>query len=529
MDKYVIVNKYFDGYNYKNVLTIFRVKNNIIEDMYPGNESLIKSSIESGNEVLDLRGKFVTPGLIDSHDHFMLTSLKLKYQVDFSKVRSFNDFRNILKENKNKVVHGWFQGYGINEYNMKEKRLPDINVIDEIMGDVPVFITQMTEHYGIANSKALEIADINRNTEAPENSKFGKDINGNPNGILYEANAMDLVKRKIPEYDVNDYIEAIKSGSELYMKAGISTVKDIGGTGKDINEETRIKAINMLSEENKHKIRIAVALPVYTLNEVNKKIELAKTVNENDNIKFAGFKMFLDGSILSKTAWMKNSYANDRNNYGISLWDIDNFKQALKQLSMTGFHISIHTIGDKAIETALDIIEEMETSGNKSRFALVHCYKLDKNIIQKLKKLGVSVETQLAFIYFIGDSLVDNIGINESKCMFPVKTMIKKGIKVTNSSDSPVTPFNPLYGIYSSIFRKTLTGKNSGIFNNNENLNFEEAIKTYTTESADVIGWNKIGSLEKGKFSDFTVWNSDPEKLRNLDEYLNVHIKSIIV
>ncbi len=528
MEKYVIVNKYFDGYNIENDSTIFRVKDGVIADKYPADNSTIKETMESGSEVLDLRGKFITPGLIDSHDHFMLTSLKLKYQVDFSGVRSFDDFRKIMEENKNKVIHGWFQGYGINEYNMKEKKLPDIKIIDNIMGDIPVFITQMTEHYGFCNSKSLEIGGIDRNTETPANSKLGKGPDGNPDGILYEANAMDMVKRKIPEYTLDDYVEAIKFGSEIYRKAGLSAVKDIGGTGNDVNEEKRIQAINRISEEGNNIIRIAVALPVYSPGDVSKKIELAGMLHENQHIKFAGFKMFLDGSILSKTAWMKHNYAGSKDNKGIPLWDLDNFIEGLKQLSATGHHISIHTIGDRAIETALDSIEKLENSGIASKYALVHCYKLENKTIEKIKKLNVGVETQLAFIYFIGDALSDNIGPGQSRCLFPVKTMLEKGIKVSNGSDSPVTPFNPLYGIYSTLFRKTLTGKNSHVYDDNESPGLEGTIQTYTGESAAVIGWPEIGSLEKGKFSDFTVWDPDPETARSdMDDYLHINLKSI--
>ena len=528
MEKYVIVDRYFDGYKWENNSTIFKVKNGIIAEKYTANKQDMENIMESGNEVLDLRGKFVTPGLIDSHDHFMLTSLKLKYQVDFSGVRSFEDFRRVLEENRNKIVHGWFQGYGINEYNMKEKRLPDIKIIDEIMGNTPVFITQMTEHYGICNSRSLEIAGIDRNTADPANGKLGRNSDGNPDGVLYEANAMDMVKSRIPEYTLDDYIEAIISGSEMYRKAGLSTVKDIGGTGNDVNEETRICALNRISKEGNHKIRIAVALPVYSLKDVSRKIELASILEENQHIMFAGFKMFLDGSILSRTAWMKHSYVGSKGNMGIPLWDIKNFREGLKQLSATGHHISIHTIGDRAIETALDSIEELKNSGVASRYALVHCYKLEEKTIEKIKKLNVGVETQLAFVYFIGDSLSDNIGLDQSKCLFPAKTMVEKGIRVSNGSDSPVTPFDPLYGIYSSVFRKTLTGKNSSVYSNNESLTIEETVKTYTSESAAVIGWNEIGSLETGKFSDFTVWDPDPATAgKNIEDYLHINLKSI--
>ncbi|WP_337860053.1 amidohydrolase family protein [Ferroplasma sp.] len=525
MEKYVIMDKYFDGNKINMSLKVFKIEDGIITG-YTNPENLDSDGIKNSNAYIDLRGKFVTPGLIDSHDHFTLTSLKLKYQIDFSSVRSFDDFKQILIENKDKIIHGWLQGYGINEYNMKEKRLPDKKIIDEIYSDIPVFITQMTEHYGISNSRAMEIANIEKNTESPPNSKIGRFSDGNPNGILYEANAMDLVKRKIPEYNKEDYVEAIRFGSEQYINFGISAVKDIGGTGKDINEETRINAINELAERNELKLRIAIALPVYSINDVKKKIELSKMVKENKIVKFAGFKMFLDGSILSKTAWMKNFYADGQDNKGISLWDLEQFKKALQELSGTGHPVSIHVIGDKAIETALDCIEELNNAGKASKYNLIHCYKLNGEIINRIKRLNVNIETQLAFLYFIGDAISDNIGPDQSKCLFPLRTLMEKKIHVSNGSDSPVTPFNPIYGIYSSMYRRTITGKNEQVYSGQEEIDLTSALKTYTKESSETIGWEQIGSLEEGKMADFTVWPEDPENTGNdLENWLKMKLK----
>ena len=529
MDKYVITRKYFDGYSIHNSDHVFVIKNGIISENYDMNEGSIKY-LKGRGQVLDLRNKFVTPGLIDSHNHFTLTSLKLKYQVNFAGVRSFPEFIELLENNRNKIIHDWFQGYAINEYDMEEKQLPDRLVIDGVFPDIPVFITQMTEHYAVCNSRALELAGITKNTESPPNGKIGRYENGEPNGILYEANAMDLVKKIIPEYNVDDYITAIKLGAEQYKDNGISTVKDMGGTGNDVNEEIRVAALNKLSEEGNLELRIALVLPVYSVKDVKGKIQLWKQVHENDRLKFPGFKMFMDGSILSRTAWMRNNYAKPENteNKGIPLWDIENFRNALEILSQTGQHISIHTIGDRAIVTALDVIEDIKSHGKSSTYTLVHCYKLDKDIIRRIKEMEVGVETQLAFIHFIGDGLTENIGKNQSKCLFPAKTLMMNNIPVSNGSDSPVTPFNPIYGLYSSIFRKTYTGKHTEIYNGKEELTMEETLKTYTSQSSLTIEWDKVGILGNNHFSDFSVWDNTPSDLGNkLDSWLNMKINAI--
>ncbi|WMT50953.1 MAG: amidohydrolase family protein [Ferroplasma sp.] len=531
MEKYIIARNYFDGYSTHNSDHVFVINDGMISENYDINGDKVKELLKKDNAV-DYRDKFVTPGLIDSHNHFTLTSLKLKYQVNFSSVRSFSQFLEMLENNRDKVIHRWFQGYAINEYDMEEKQLPDRLVIDTVFPDTPVFITQMTEHYGICNSKALELAGVSKETESPPNGKIGRYENGEPNGILYEANAMDLVKKMIPEYDINDYMEAIKFGAGKYKEAGISTVKDMGGTGKDVNEDTRVAALNRLSDEGCLELRVALVLPVYSLEDVKRKIELWKKVHESSRLKFSGFKMFMDGSILSRTAWMRNNYAKPENtdNKGIPLWDIENFRKALGLLSQTGQHISIHTIGDRAIVTALDAIEEVKKYGKSSTYSLVHCYKLDKDIIKRIKTLNVGVETQLAFIYFIGDGLTENIGKEQSRCLFPVKTLMMNSIPVSNGSDSPVTPFNPVYGLYSSIFRKTYTGNHSEIYSGREELTLEETLKTYTSQSSLTVEWDNIGVLGNNHFSDFSIWDKNPSDLGNkLNPWLNMKINAISV
>ncbi len=531
MEKYVIVREYFDGYRMHNSDHAFSISNGIISENFDVDTEGIKE-LKGKGDVFDFRDKFVAPGLIDSHNHFTLTSLKLKYQVNFAGVRSFSQFLELLANNKNKIIHGWFQGYAINEYDIEEQQLPDRFVIDTVFPGIPVFITQMTEHYAVCNSRAMELAGITKDTESPPNGKIGRYENGEPNGILYEANAMDLVKKIIPEYNINDYMKAIKFGAEQYRGTGISTVKDMGGTGSDVNEETRVAALNKLSEQGILELRVALVLPVYSMNDVNRKIELWKKVHESDRLKFSGFKMFLDGSILSKTAWMRNNYAKPEGvkNKGIPLWNIINFRKALEALSQTGQHISIHTIGDKAIITAMDAIEEIKNHGKSSTYTLVHCYKLDKNIINRIKKLDVGVETQLAFIHFIGDGLTENIGKDQSKCLFPVKTLMINDISVSNGSDSPVTPFNPAYGLYSSIYRKTYTGKHSEIYSGNEELTMEETLKTYTSQSSLTVGWNKIGFLGNDHFPDFSIWDKNPEYMdSDIYTWLNTKIEAILL
>ena len=528
----LITDSFFDGVHIHNQCTVIEVENGRILNVKTSEPGSVNELLKHGN-TFDFRGKFLSPGLIDSHNHFTLTSLKMAYQVNFGSSVSFSELKEILRKNMGNIIHGWIQGYGLNEYIMNERKLPDRHVVDSVINDIPVFITHVTEHYALCNSRALDIAGITSGTDDPPNGRLGRDLNGNPNGILYEAGAMDLVKKFIPEYNVDDYEDAIIYGSEMYMKSGLTAVKDTGGTGADINEETRIMAFNNLSIGKRIDLRLMIALPVYSIEDVDNRISMSRKIKENALLKFAGFKVFLDGSIMSRTAWMKNPYKkmkeSDKTGNGMPLWNTDSFREAIHRLAKTGNHISIHVIGDRAIEEALNTIEYVQSEGVKSSFALVHAYKLNDGLIKRIEKLSTDIETQTAFIYFIGDALQQNLEDSESRCMFPVKTLMEKGINISDGSDSPVTPYSPVYGIFSSIYRIVKSGRKESVFSNNENITPEDALKIYTSMSSAVTGWNDIGSIKPGSCADFSIWSINPQKLdADIGKWLNIKLDAPI-
>ncbi len=517
MDYNIIVNNFFDGDKKYSEERVIKTENGLIKDIVKMDKNNIKDLINKKN-TYDLRDKFVTPGLMDSHNHFALTALKLMYQINLVNTHSFDDIINMIN-NKNKIIHGWIQCFGINEYELKEKKLPDRYILDKVISDIPVFITHMSEHYAVCNSKALEIAGINKETRDPSNGKIGRNKSGISDGTLYEAQAMDLVKKHIPEYTLNDYENAIINGSAEYLNTGLTAIKDTGGTGKDINENTRVDAFNNVTLNNKIKLSLVIALPVYSLEDVDEKIGLSNKIKENSKLKNGGFKIFLDGSIMSRKAWMKNPYRIQKFDTeevrGIPLWDIGKFKEAVNKLAATGKHISIHAIGDKAISVAIDIIKEINKNGTKSTFSLVHAYKLNNEDIMNLKNEKINLETQAAFIYFIGDVIQNNLKDSESFGLFPIKTLISQGVNISNGSDTPVTSFDPLYGIYSSIYRKIKNSNEKNIFDDEEKIGIHDALKTYTSLSSYDLELNNTGFIKNGYCSSFTVWDSYPEKLND--------------
>jgi len=520
MSYQIICDNFFDGSKFNTGLFSIKIRNDKILKIEKIKK--ITAPVNGSEKIFDLRGKIITPGIIDSHNHFTFTALKMKYEYDLSTVTSISEIISIMK-NRNKSHARWLLGYNLNEFNIKEKRMPNIKDLDEIDNGTPIFITHYSMHYAVCNSEALRTAKIGDETSNPYGGVIGRDERGNINGILYEPSAMNLVRSKIPEYSFSEYLEAISYASEKYLESGITCVKDIGGTGNDINEKTRIDALNKADRTGKLKIRVGVSLPIFSFNDAVEKMDLAGNIEESERLKFTGYKMFLDGSGLSRTAWMKEEWNKnyneiDRNNYGFPVWELNEFKRTLEYISSTGATISIHAIGDRAISELLSIINSIK---NKSKYAIVHCTSPSTEDLQNIKRNDITIESQGSFIYFFGNEYEANWGRLRKDRLFPFKEIVDMGINLCNGSDSPVTTYDPIYGIISTISREMQNSKyGEKKLNPNQGLTLEETLRTYTSNCAKVMNWNSIGILKKGNFADIIVWNSIPKNFQELSSMI---------
>ncbi|WP_298276410.1 amidohydrolase [Ferroplasma sp.] len=521
MDKIIISNRFFDGEKFVESPTFFKIKNGVIFQVGKFTD-LKDSGLRFGKDVIveDYRGLTLTPGLVDSHNHFTLSALKMRFQVNLECAKNFSDIKTTLLKQFRNNKRKWILGYNLNEYNLEEKKLPTAQDLDKISSEIPILITHSSEHYAICNSVALQKSNVTNETLNRFGSVIGRYKNGEPNGILYESAAMDIVKGNIPAYDLEEYEDALEYASRKYRKSGLTAVKDTGGTGKDIDEEKRVEALNYLSEDERLAIRVGIALPVYSLEDVRKKIELSNKIQENKFLRFVGFKFFIDGSGLSRTAWMKENWnknytETDESNFGKCLWDIEEFNNAISEVSKLKTTVSIHAIGDRGIFEALKAIKQ--NRGKNSKFSMIHCNAPNADDITKMAELGISVETQASFIYFIGAAYMSNFGGTRGQRLFPFNTMLKAGINVCNGSDSPVTRYEPIYGILSSMLRQTKYGTPPGFeYTASEKLDLEETLRTYTLNCSKSMEWEEIGNLKKGSFADVIVWKEIPENFNKV-------------
>ncbi len=518
--KIVLVDWFHDGYGERREKRFFLLdsgkiaRSGLFEDV-----SDLNDLRKNRPELLDFRGNLVTPGLVDSHNHFTLTALKMLFQTDLGKSSNFDEIGNALR-NVTRGDQEWVLGYNLNEFILDEKELPTSAELDSMVPDLPVVITHSSEHAAICNSLALRRAGITKASQDPPGSSIERYENGEPNGILHESAAMNLVKSKIPEPSLEEYMDAIQKASAEYRRYGLTAVKDIGGTGDDVNEWKRIDALNILSREGSLKIRVGASIPIYSLGEADEKIALSGKIEENDHLKSTGFKMFLDGSGLNRTGWMKEEWNKnfeevDSGNFGMPLWNIDEFRKVMSKIATLGTTLSIHTIGDRAISIAVDIIEDLsKEKTNTSKYAFVHANTPDAVDIKRMSKLGISIETQAPDIYFLGSAYLANVGKKRAGMLFPFKTLLESGVNVCNGSDSPVMRYEPAYGIVASMTREMKFPPSfDEEYLETERLDLSDAIMTYTANCSRVMEWPEIGTLDDGSFADLVVWKKVPGKL----------------
>lgn len=466
---------------------------------------------------IDLKGKTVTPGLIDTHAHFAHSGINQVYVLDlrYPKVKSIVEAIKLVKTQIEKTQRGrWVQGAGWDEALFDEKRCITRWDLDSVSPDHPVILQHTSGHYIVVNTYALNLAKVTKDTPQPKGGTIVKDPNtSEPNGVLIEPAAMDIVRNLLPPWTIEEAETGIKKAQELFLAEGITTVKDPGA------DDITLAAYKNLRKHGELKIRTYLLYTVDSFTNAEKAIKLL-TKGGDDYLKLGGLKIFLDGSGMGRTAWVredwnKNFTDKDTGNRGYSVIQLEEFRRMVKVGHRAGFQIGVHAIGDRAVDEALSAYEAVlaEAPRKDARHSIIHAILPTSIALEKMEKLGSSVvvETQSPFLYFIGDNYAGNFGPERSKRLIPLRSMLKRRITVGNGSDWSVCPFPPRFGLWGAVARKTWKGL-YGLqpFGTEESITVREALRTYTVMAAKCLFMEDvIGSIEPGKYADFAVWSDD--------------------
>ena len=453
---------------------------------------------------INIGGKIITPGFIDAHSHPSGAGRSHLRNVDCD-LRSIEEIKNAIFERSKKTPKGeWISGFKYDDTKTKEKRYINNIDLDEVSPDHPVIIFHRGGHTAYVNSLALKIAGIDEETPDPKGGNIERDPEtGNLNGRLLET-ATYLVEKFIPnQFTRSDYQAGVKLISEMLSKSGITSVTDAG---------TSVKSLQSFEDSynsGELKTRVYCMIRGYAFDEVNDSGK--KTGFGDEWVKIGALKLVCDGSISERTARLSEPYIGRPDYYGIIINNEDEiFDQAIKA-HLNDWQIAVHANGDVGIDITLKVFERLQKEKKRidPRFRIEHCTIINKSLVQRIKELEVIPNPFSTYVYFHGEKMKE-YGKERLENMFAVRSFLDAGIPVTQTSDYPPGPFEPMMAIQSSVTRTDYTGEGWGP---SQKISVEEAIKVATINGAYASYEENIkGSIEIGKLADLTILGQDPRE-----------------
>ncbi|WP_207706955.1 amidohydrolase [Alkalibaculum sporogenes] len=465
-------------------------------------EEILRISTE---DVIDLKGKTVLPGFIDTHQHILSYTEGLQ-SVNLRETKSFDEAKNKIIERVMDTPSGkWIKGVKFNHEDWDFPILPSKKELDEISTEHPILISRYCMHVHVANSMALSLAGIDKNFKPSAEGSVEVDQNGEPTGVLWE-NAVTPLLEIIPDPlgTYEDKKNAVKEVLKDMSSYGITGVTPIQGKFCDAMEY--IGMYQDLEKENSLPVRIYVSFDEYPVFGM-------KSGFGSDMIKYGFYKIYSDGSLGSRAAKLFEPYYDMPNATGVLNYSQEDINEMVRKAYDMNLQIGIHAIGDKGLDIALNAIENVYYKNPKPdyRFRLIHVMVLNENLIERLKSLPVVLDIQPKFVSSNVKWSEQRLGKERAKLSYPWRRLIDEGLVLTGGSDSPVEPYNPMLGVYAVVTRKNLEGYPPQGYYPAQRVTVYEALSMYTKNAAYASFEENIkGSIAVGKLADFIILDRDP-------------------
>jgi hypothetical protein len=455
-------------------------------------------------ETVDLDGKTVLPGFINTHCHisdFAENSRK----INLEKATSIQNVIDLLKEGLKHTAPGdWLNGFQLNLLTLDERRLPDRWELDRVSTEVPVFISSICKHNFIVNSKALELAGINRSFLGTPEGEFAEfDQSGEPTGRLKEHGLLKYFNAVMPPLLGNRQtkLDVLEESLLNYAAQGFTTVHSFNGFSHSDLEQP--KFYQELDAQGRLPVRVILNNQLGT----HRPDDIISGFG-SDKVKYGAVKFFADGSLIQWSAYLKENYSDREGYRGILIHDEQELYEGIKRAYEDGNDIAVHVIGDGAVEAVLDIIERIYDPSKKQRFRLIHCTLTAPEQWERIAKYAVIIDTQPIFMPIVGPLGELRLGAERAKHMLTIKSWLDRGIIVTGSDDSPICDNNPFVGIRFAVLRETAF--DGEIVSPWERISVYDAVKLYTVNAAYSSREQHVkGTVEEGKYADLIVLDRD--------------------
>lgn len=474
-----------------------------------GDDGRVKQLIERGDKRprgaarADGRGRTLIPGLIDAHGHVMGLGFQA-IQLDLTGTTSLADLQTKLAAyaaaNPNPL---WIVGRGWNQELWADKRFPTAADLDRAVPNRPVFLTRIDGHAAVVNTAALTRAGVTAKTATPAGGKIEKTAAGAPTGLLIDA-ATALVEDKIPAAQPRERDRALQAAQEIMLSNGLTAVADMGTSVDDW----------LVMRRNGDANRLRVRIMSYSAS-VEPMITIASGQPTpwlyRDRLRMAGVKLYADGALGSRGAWLKAPYTDAAGTRGLQFLDDAKLRNLMSRAAMDGFQVAVHAIGDAANAQVLGGIEELaRTYTGDRRWRIEHAQIVDVADLPRFGRSGIIASMQP--VHQTSDRAMAEVRLGPARLggAYAWRSMTAAGARLAFGSDFPVESPNPFHGLAVAVSREDAQGQPPGGWRPEERVSFTTALAGFTRDAAYAgFAEDRLGTLEPGKHADFLLIDRD--------------------
>jgi predicted amidohydrolase YtcJ len=475
-----------------------------------GTSAAIRSMAGSGTQTIDLAGKTVVPGLIDTHAHFKAAGLA-DYVVNMSRAKTLAEALEAIKAFAAKKKPGdWIIGGAWHPPSqLAEKRYLTRQEIDSVAPNNPVYL-RTVGHFSMANTAGLAKAGVDKGTANPDGGSFERDASGELTGVLVET-AIDRVEKAVPDWTAEDELRQFKIAEGVLNSYGITSAVEGATPARDIATLQRLAMSGQATLRAGAMFRPEPPAENSAWDAIMRGNGTSSGFGD-DWVKLAGIKIFYDGGMTLRTALMRDVYPDSKDDYhGIAQQSPERLKELVAICNRNDWRVGVHVVGDRGIDQVLDAFEaaDKEKSIRDRRFVLIHASLILPEQMDRAKRLGVRVDMQNVFMWDKAATVERFLGKAVADRALPTKTLIDKlGIDSLGAgTDFPVNPINPFINMYIMVTRKDPNGR---VYGAGEAISREQALRLYTSAASHyMFEEDRKGSIEPGKLADLAVLSAD--------------------